>query len=136
MRHSAAAGQTERVEWRPDVTREEKLAFLRGLSVLSVPANHGEDFGLYVIEAMASGVPVVQPEHGAFPELIAETGGGTLCRPDDPGDLARALTELLLDPERARALGAAGREAVLDRFTASHMTGRMVAVLEEVLATR
>ena len=128
------AGQSARVEWLPNLSREEKLAFLRGLSVLSVPATCGEAFGLYVIEAMAAGVPVVQPRHGAFPELIGLTGGGTLCEPDDPADLARALDELLLDPGRAQALGASGRTAVLDRFTVGHMTGKVLEVFREVLA--
>ena len=129
------AGRADSVEWLPNVTREEKLEFLRGLTVLSVPATFGEAFGLYVIEALASGVPVVQPRHGAFPELIGETGGGTLCEPDDPEDLARALTGMLLDPARARELGAKGRESVLDRFTTRTMTEKTLAVFEEVLST-
>ena len=95
-----------------------------------MPATHGEDFGLYVIEAMASGVPVVQPDHGAFPELIDLTGGGTLCAPDDPAALAGALGDLLSDPARLRALGARGREAVLERFTIPRMAERVATVLE------
>jgi glycosyltransferase involved in cell wall biosynthesis len=124
----AAAGLADRVEWLPNVSREEKLAFLRGLSVLSVPATCGEAFGLYVIEALASGVPVVQPRHGAFPELIEATGGGVLCEPDDADDLARTLGELLLDPDRCRALGAKGRAAVLDRFTDRNMAEGVLEV--------
>ena len=116
------------MEWRPDISRAEKLEFLRGLSVLSVPTSFAEDFGLYVIEALASGVPVVQPRHGSFPELIAETGGGTLCEPGDPGALAEALAELLSAPERARALGARGRAVVLDRFTVEAMTTGVLQV--------
>jgi len=127
------AGRSADVEWRPNISRDRKLEFLRGLSVLSVPATSSEAFGLYVIEAMAAGVPVVQPRHAAFPELIADTGGGTLCEPDDPEDLSRALSELLLDPGRARSLGATGRAAVLDRFTVRQMTGKVLAVFEEVL---
>ncbi|MFN3651071.1 MAG: glycosyltransferase family 4 protein [Armatimonadota bacterium] len=114
----------------PNVSREEKIELLRGLSVFSVPATYGESFGLYVLEALAAGVPVVQPRHAAFPELIAETGGGVLCEPDDPLSLAEAIEELLLDPDRARALGAAGREAVLDRFSVA----RMAAGVEEVFS--
>jgi glycosyltransferase involved in cell wall biosynthesis len=124
------AGRVADVEWLPNISRDRKIEFLRDLSVLSVPATYGEAFGLYVIEALASGVPVAQPRHGAFPELIALTGGGILCEPDDPADLARALTELLLDPARARALGAAGRRAVEDRFTVAHMTENVLAVFE------
>src|SRR5438876_33858 len=83
--------------------------FLQGLSAFSVPATYGESFGLYVIEALAAGVPVVQPNHAAFPELIEATGGGVLCEPDDPHALAAALAELLRDPAAARAIGARGR---------------------------
>ncbi len=128
------AGQSEHVEWRRNVSRDEKLAFLRGLSVLSVPATCGEAFGLYVLEAQAAGVPVVQPRHGAFPELLADLGGGTLCEPDDVDALASALTDLLLDPARARSLGLRGREAVLNRFTHHHMAERVLGVFEHLLA--
>src|SRR5688572_30671322 len=71
----------------PNVSLSEKQEFYRGLSVLSVPALYGEAFGLYVIEALASGVPVVQPSVAAFPELLKKTGGGLLCEPNDPGAL-------------------------------------------------
>ncbi len=128
----AGAGLTDRVEWLPNITREEKTAFLRGISVLSVPATCGEAFGLYVLEALASGVPVVQPRHGAFPELIEETGGGVLCEPDDADDLARNLGDLLLDPARCRALGAKGRAAVLDRFTSGSMAEGVLKVFREL----
>ena len=67
-----------------------------------MPARCPEAFGLYVIEALAAGVPVVQPRSGAFPELIEATGGGVLCEPEDPESLAQTLEALLLAPEHAR----------------------------------
>ena len=69
-----------------------------------MPARYGEAFGLYVIEAMAAGVPVVQPRVAAFPELIEATGGGVLCAADDAQSLAEAIEELLLDPRSGAAL--------------------------------
>lgn len=117
----AAAGATDDVELLANIDRDEKVRHLRGLTVFSVPATYGESFGLYLLEALACGVPVVQPRHAAFPEVVAATGGGILCEPDDPESLATALEELLLDPERARALGEAGRTAVLENFTAERM---------------
>ena len=96
--------------------------------MLSVPALYGESFGLYLLEAMAAGVPVVQPRHGAFPELLEATGGGILCEPDDPASLADGLESLLTDELRARELGERGRRAVLERFTAE----RMARGVEEV----
>jgi glycosyltransferase involved in cell wall biosynthesis len=109
------------VEFLPNVDRDGKWRFLRSLDVLSVPATYGESFGLYVLEALAVGVPVVQPRHGAFPELVEATGGGVLCAPDDPDALAEAIEALLLDPDRARALAERGRHAVADSFTSDHM---------------
>src|SRR6202030_2974634 len=88
-----------------NLDRAGKLAFLKSLSVFSVPAIYGEAFGLYVIEAMAAGLPVVEPRIGAFPELIAATGGGLLCEAGDPKALADAIEQLFLNPERARELG-------------------------------
>jgi glycosyltransferase involved in cell wall biosynthesis len=100
--------------------------------VFSVPARYGEAFGLYVIEAMAAGVPVVQPRVAAFPELIEATGGGVLCAPGDPQALAEAIEELLLDPARAQALGEAGRRAVFDRFSAEAMARAAVQAYGEL----
>lgn len=111
-----AAGFAADAEMRANVPRAEKIALLRSSSVLSVPATYGESFGLYLLEALACGLPVVQPRSGAFPELVEATGGGLLCEPDDPPSLADALASLLLDPDAARAMGRRGRAAVLQRF--------------------
>ena len=117
----AAGGGTGEAAFFPNLSRPEKLDFLQALSVFSVPAQYGEAFGLYVIEALAAGVPVVQPRCGAFPELVEATGGGVLCKPGDPRALADAIEPLLLNPERARALGQAGRKAVFEKFSAEAM---------------
>jgi glycosyltransferase involved in cell wall biosynthesis len=116
-----AAGAGGDFVFRENLTRAEKIEHLQGLDVLSVPAHYGESFGLYLIEGLACGVPFVQPQHAAFPEIAAATGGGLLCEPNDPEALAVALEELLLQPEHARSLGAAGRAAVLERYTAERM---------------
>ena len=123
-----SVGIGDRVEFLPNVTREEKIAFLQSLSVLSVPATYGESFGLYVIEALGCGVPVVQPAHAAFPELIEATGGGILCKPDDAADLAAKLEELLRDDARRTALGAAGRKRVVEHFNIDRVAREVVAV--------
>ena len=125
----AEAGYVGEVAFLPNLSRAEKLDFLRGLSVFSVPAPYGEAFGLYVIEALAAGVPVVQPRHAAFPEIVATTGGGLVCEAGDPRALADALETLLLDPKRARALGEAGRRAVLEKFNALTMAEETLRAL-------
>ena len=127
----AAAGVLADVEFCPNLSRLEKQAFLRSLSVFSVPATYGEAYGLYVIEAMASAVPVVQPDHAAFPELIAATGGGILVPPNNQSALADGLELLLSDPPRARALGDAGRAAVSAQFNMNTMAQQMVQICRD-----
>lgn len=125
----ADAGLAQRVEWRPNVSFTEKVRFFRELSVFSVPATYGEAFGLYIIEAIASGVPVVQPEHGAFPEIIAATNGGVLCKPDDVESLANRLEELLIDHNKRDQLTNDGVARVREEYSATRMAERFEAVL-------
>jgi glycosyltransferase involved in cell wall biosynthesis len=129
-RRLEAAGVAKDVEFHPNLDRSAKVAFLRGLSVFSVPASYGEAFGLYVIEALAAGVPVVQPATAAFTELVEATAGGVLYPPDQPLALTEALEKILADPHRAKALGTAGRNAVFERFSVSAMTHSLLARFE------
>ena len=116
------------VEFRPNVSREEKLAFYQGLSAFSVPALYGEAFGLYVIEALAAGVPVVQPKVASFPELIADTQGGVLCEPGSAPSLANAIEAVLTDEKRRRAMAEAGHKAVHSRYHVDAMSQAMAGV--------
>ena len=127
-----ASGLLGEVEFHPNLDRAGKLEFLRSLSVFSAPARYGEAFGLYVIEALATGVPVVQPRTAAFPELLEMTGGGLLCAADSAPALAEAIEELLLNPARARALGEAGRRAVFERFSAEAMARGTLQIYSEL----
>jgi glycosyltransferase involved in cell wall biosynthesis len=126
------AGLSDDVSIRTNLSLPEKVEFLRGLSVLSVPATYGESFGLYLIEAMACGVPVVQPNHAAFPEILEATGGGRLYAWDDPSAYANALEELIADTDLNQRLGEAGREAVRPRFSIEHMAEEFERLLEEL----
>ena len=128
----AAAGCIGEVAFFPNLSRAEKIGFLQGLTVFSVPALYGEAFGLYLIEAQAAGVPVVQPRHAAFPELIETTAGGVLCEPGDPVSLADKIEELLRQPERAREYGRAGQRAVWEKFTMVVMAQETLRVFEIV----
>lgn len=113
-------------------THLEKVRFLHSVDVFSVPAPYREPKGLYVLEAWAAGVPVVQPEHGSFPELIGMTGGGILVKPNDALALAEGLRRLIVDPELRRFLGQRGHAALRNHLTARRMAADTVAVLEEV----
>lgn len=130
----AEKGLADQVEFHPNVTREEKIRLLQDLSAFSVPATYGEAFGLYLIEALAAGVPVVQPRCASFPELIEATGGGLLCEPDDPAALAQAVEELLSDPQGARRMGERGRQAVVENFGVDRMAAGVQRVLEQVVS--
>ena len=124
------------VEFHPNIDRAAKLDFLRSLTVFSVPALYGEAFGLYVAEALAAGVPVVQPRAASFPELIEGTGGGVLYEPGDVKALADAVESLLADPEKLRALSEAGRKAVLQDFSADRMAENIARVFREFSSKR
>lgn len=128
----AEAGVLDAVQFHPNISRQEKLAFLKSLSVFSVPAIYGEAFGLYVIEALAAGVPVVQPRDGAFPELLRETAGGLICDPTAPA-IANGLEELLLNPRRLAQIGDIGQKNVRDKFSAQRMAGEVAQVFRQVI---
>ena len=99
-------GTRPRFTYRGELDRAGKLAFLRELDVLSVPATYDEPKGMFLLEAMASGVPVVQPRRGAFIEVVEKTGGGMLVDPDDPEALADGLHALWADPAMRERLAA------------------------------
>jgi glycosyltransferase involved in cell wall biosynthesis len=131
-RRLRAAGAERDVDFVEDFGRDSRLAFLASLSVLSVPVRAPEAFGLFVVEAMAAGVPVVQPRHGAFPEVIEPSGAGLLYDPAAPDGLYLALRELLRDPARARELGRRGRRAFLDSFTLEQAAARLQRIYAAV----
>jgi glycosyltransferase involved in cell wall biosynthesis len=123
----------EAFEFLGEIDRHAKMEFLSSIDVLSVPTTYREPKGLFVLEAMAAGVPVVQPEHGAFPEVLAATEGGLLHRPEDPQHLAERLHELLIDAERRQRLGNAGRQNVQAGRNAREMAIQTVQVLMAVI---
>jgi glycosyltransferase involved in cell wall biosynthesis len=128
-----AHGVMHDVEFHPNLSRDEKLKFLHSLTIFSVPALYGEAFGLYLIEAQAAGVPVVQPRTASFPELIEATGGGVLYEPGDVKALADSIENLLRQPETLHALSSAGRKAVFERFSAGHMARQFAEVYQALL---
>ncbi|HEV7404477.1 MAG TPA: glycosyltransferase family 4 protein [Chthoniobacteraceae bacterium] len=130
----AAAGLTADVEFRPNVSREEKIAGLQTLTLLTTPTTYGESFGLYLIEAMAAGVPVVQPRTAAFTEIVEQTGGGLLFDEITPPALADAWESLLADPARARELGRRGRASVESDYSIERLASNLLALAREKTA--
>ena len=82
------------VEFLPNITREEKIAFLKSLSVLSVPAAYSESFGLYVVEAMAAGVPVVGAAEQVAAAGVVEQAAATFVRAGFAAEQAAARKAL------------------------------------------
>jgi glycosyltransferase involved in cell wall biosynthesis len=123
----------EIVDYRGEIDHAEKIAFLSSIHVLSVPTTYEEPKGRFVLEALASGVPVVQPRHGAFPEIIEATGGGLLVEPDSPQAVAAGLRALMTDPARRAELGRRGREAVRRHYSDEAMARRTLEVYQRYL---
>lgn len=107
-----------------------KVEFLKSIDVLSVPTTYHEPKGLYVLEALANGVPVVQPRHGSFPELVESTGGGLLVAPDDAGALAAGLEHLVREPDLRFELAQSGRSRVRDLFSMQRMAEQTALALQ------
>lgn len=125
-------GVAQDVEFVEEFDLAHRRDFLRSLTVLSVPAEEGEAFGLYIVEALSEGVPVVQPRVGGYPEVLERTGGGVLYDPADKDALVKSLETLLLDPDRARALGREGRENVYRDFGVDTMAQGVAKVYESL----
>ena len=115
--------------------RPGKLDFLASLDLFSVPTQFLEPKGLYALEAMASGVPVVQPAHGSFPELISESMGGLLYEAGNTTELVGCLKELIENRDRRQELAVAGRRFVLEQRNAEQMSRSTQRVLDVCLAT-
>lgn len=119
-----------------EVDRKGKLEFLGEIDLLSVPTVYREPKGLFVLEALAAGVPVVQPAHGAFPELIEATGGGRTFPPGDSAALAEAIAELLADDAARADHAERGRAVVHERFSAEAMATATLALYQASRAGR
>ena len=129
-------GMEDALDIVPEFNKSQRDAFLRTISVLSVPVPGGEAFGIQLIEAMAQGVPVVQPRDGAYVEIVETTGGGILYDPAEPGALIKSLRALLCDPARAVALGKCGHASVMERFTMDRVAQDMANLYKTTIEAR
>jgi glycosyltransferase involved in cell wall biosynthesis len=106
----------------------------RALDVLVLASTEPEPFGLVILEAMATAKPVIATAHGGPCEICVDGETGLLVPPRDPAAMARAMTVLIDDPARARAMGEAGRHRVLAMYTAERYVAAIVNVYRQVLA--
>jgi glycosyltransferase involved in cell wall biosynthesis len=126
------AGLAHEFHYRGELDRAGKIEFLRTLNVLSVPSTYDEPKGIFLLEAMASGVPVVQPRRGAFQEIVERTGGGVMVEPDDAARLADGIYGLWKNPELAAELGRRGAEGVRNYFSAAQMAARALTAFQAI----
>jgi glycosyltransferase involved in cell wall biosynthesis len=129
------AGLENEVFWAEEFEGEERQKFFDSVRLISVPVLNGEAFGLYMLEAMASGIPMVQPALGAFPEVIETCGGGVIYGENTPDQLAKTLGELIFNEIRLQELSAAGISGVKQHFDIHAQAKKMMAVYEGVLTT-
>jgi glycosyltransferase involved in cell wall biosynthesis len=116
-----------------DFSNEKLASFFKSISVLSVPVLKGEAYGLYQLEALASGVPLVQPDLGAFPEIIGATGGGVIYHPNNPTALASKLSDVLSDRATLEKMSIQGRKSVEERFDCKILSQKMLDIYEKLI---
>ena len=127
------AGLADHCQLLGTIDGQQKRSLLGQAHLLSVPTVYREPKGLYVLEALAAGVPVVQPNHGVFPELLAATGGGRLVPPENPRALAEAWHGLLVNEPERHQLAIAGQTAVHTTLNAQAAASETLRVLRRLL---
>ncbi len=125
-------GVEDCIDWHGQVDHDDLPRFYCRAGVTVLPSlTESESFGMTLVEAMASGCPVVGSDVGGIPFVIRDHVDGLLVPPGDPVALADGLASVLIDPVRAAELGAAGREAAQARWDWTRQEDRTIRVLEE-----
>ncbi len=132
----AKAGVLEQAQFTDEYEGETKLSFFNDLTLQSVPVLNGEAFGLYQLEALASGVPIVQPDLGAFPEVVKKTQGGAIYSPNTPEALADKWAEVLSNPKQIKVWSENGHQAIKTIYGMDELTKQMVSVYESVVKNK
>jgi glycosyltransferase involved in cell wall biosynthesis len=113
-------------------SQAEKVEFLKSLDVLSVPTIYREPKGLSILEALANGVPVVQPAHGAFPELIEATQGGLLFEPGNLDELTQQLERLVSNSGLRNQLAQIGQQRVREKFSGAALADETLRLFDDI----
>lgn len=127
------AGLANQVEFHDDFEEKGMKEFFRKTALISVPVRNGEAFGIYLLESMASGIPVVQPALGAFPEIVKTAGGGLIYEPNEPEVLAESLSSLLSDPGELDRLSKEGYQGVMEHFHVDLQVTKMLEIYERAI---
>ncbi len=128
-------GLRDEFHYHGTLDRTDKIRFLHGLDAFSVPSTYVEPKGLYLLEAMSCGIPVVAPNHGSMREMVNMTGGGLLVTPDDPASFADGLMALREHPGQAREMGLQGAAGVREHYTERQMGERVLTAYRRAFDT-
>jgi glycosyltransferase involved in cell wall biosynthesis len=128
-------GVQERVQFKGWLSAEQLALELAEASVVAMPSVWPEPFGLVGIEAFAAGRPVVASMTGGVTDWLQDGVNGRGVKPGDARELAGALNELLADPARQHAMGAAGRRLASARFSAEHHVAALIAAYRDARET-
>ncbi len=124
-----AASLGHRFKYHGSPSLEEKVSFIRSLDLMCVPTDYEDPKGLFVLEALAAGIPVLQPDHGAFGEIVSATGGGSTYRPGSLDDLVRAILQIKRDHGLRRKWSNQGQASVRANHSVDHAALRMKEIL-------
>jgi glycosyltransferase involved in cell wall biosynthesis len=116
----------------PEFEDEAVHDFFKQVSMLTVPVREGEAFGMYLLESMASGVPVVQPSLGAFPEIVGLSGGGVTYHPNSPEKLSETWAGLLKDTEKLERLSLEGYQGTKSKFNIHNHAAEIIGLYEKL----
>ncbi|MCZ4695414.1 glycosyltransferase family 1 protein [Ancylomarina euxinus] len=127
------ANLTDQVEFHEDFDGEGRHDFFSKVKIISVPVRNGEAFGLYLLESMASGVPVVQPKLGAFPEIVEKSNGGIIYENNTPEVLATAIKDLLNQEDKLQELSTSARKGVEEEFNIYTQSDKLIGIYSKFL---
>jgi glycosyltransferase involved in cell wall biosynthesis len=124
------------VDFHNNFEGEGRREFFARTSMISVPVRNGEAFGIYIAEAMASGIPVIQPALGAFPEVLAKTGGGIIYGENTPEALSLALKKMIDDPAGLRQLSEDARRGVEKHLNINYLAHKLIETYQDAVSLR
>ena len=127
------SGLRHEVDFHANFEGEARIEFFNKVSVLSVPVRSEKAFGLYLIEAMASGIPVIQPDHGAFPEIINLIDGGICYQPNSVESLHETLKKVLRDKDLLEQKSHNGYEGIKKHFHIKTQSEKMIAFYQKTI---
>lgn len=132
IRKLKKAGVMDDVEFIDDYKPEQRYNFFEKITILTVPVLKGEAFGVYQLESLACGVPLVQPNLGAFPEIINETKGGITFEPNTPDEMVSTWMSILPQHDKIIKMGKEGHKNALEKYHIDNVSVKVLDIYKKV----